>query len=72
MATLTEQLTEARAAYHDLMTGKAVRVVVDMSGERVEFVSANSQKLYTYIQSLERQIAPAPSIPVNAPARFIF
>jgi hypothetical protein len=72
MATLSEQLEEARAAYHDLITGKAARVVIDQNGERVEFVAANRQALYTYIQRLEAQIAGSSSPPSNAPARFIF
>lgn len=69
--SLTEQLTEARSAYHDLMTGKAARVVVDQNGERVEFVAMNSQKLYLYIQSLEQQVAPTPGV-VRGPAGMIF
>lgn len=69
--TLTEQLTEARAKYHELITGQAPRVVVDQNGERVEFVTANSQKLYLYIQSLESQVMPElrPNI---GPAGFLF
>lgn len=72
MATVAEQLVEARAAYHDLVTGKAARVVVDQNGERVEFVSANRSQLYLYIQSLERQVAAEPTYPSNGPAGFLF
>ncbi len=70
MATTAEQLADAREAYHDLITGKAARVVQDMNGEKVEFVAANSQKLYLYIQSLEAQVTP----PVcrTGPVGFIF
>ena len=70
--TLTEQLAEARAAYHELITGKAARVVVDQSGERVEFVAANSQKLYLYIQSLERQLGVSAVVQPVGPAGFTF
>lgn len=56
MATNAELLVEAEAAYHSLMIGGAVRVVVDRNGERVEFTSANSKLLYGYIQELKRLI----------------
>jgi Cys-tRNA synthase (O-phospho-L-seryl-tRNA:Cys-tRNA synthase) len=74
MATLAEQLAEAKAAYHELLTGRAARVVIDQNGERVEFVAANRSALYVYIQSLERQIAETTTVlpPSNAPARFLF
>jgi hypothetical protein len=52
-------LTEARKAYHSLMTGVAARVVVDQNGERVEFVAANAPKLYAYIQQLEMTLGTA-------------
>lgn len=71
MATLAEQLAEAQAAYHDLQTGKAARVVVDQNGERVEFVAANRQALYQYIQQLRAQITPPASTSVG-PVGFLF
>lgn len=72
MASQLEQLEEAREAYHELMTGKAPRVVVDMSGERVEFVSANSQKLALYIQQLETQVGTSLTPVTRGPAGFLF
>ena len=57
--TLADQLTEATNAYHDLMTGKAVRVFVDQNGERVEYQTANASKLLLYISDLERRISGA-------------
>lgn len=72
MATVAEQLAEAQAAYHELVMGKAPRVVVDMSGERVEFVAANRQQLYLYIQSLQTQLAAPVTPPANCPASFLF
>lgn len=72
MATVAEQLAEAQAAYHELVMGKAPRVVVDMSGERVEFVAANRQQLYLYIQSLQAQLATPVTPPANCPASFLF
>lgn len=74
MATTLELLTEARAAYHSLMTGTMARVVVDQNGQRVEFTAANSTKLYGYIQELERLLAgeSGTPIPSRGPARFVF
>jgi len=71
MAGTIEQLTDARASYHDLLTGKSPRVVVDQNGERVEFTAANSQKLYLYIQQLERELSLSPTR-VTGPAGFLF
>lgn len=70
--SVVDLLTEAKAAYHDLMTGKAARVVVDQNGEKVEFVAANRQGLYLYIQQLEMQIATTVAPVSRAPAGFIF
>lgn len=69
MATLAEQLVEAEAAYHSLMTGTMPRVFVDQNGERLEYVSANASKLAAYIQSLKDQIAGTQS---GAPMRPFF
>ena len=76
MSSTTQQtvdnLTDARSAYHDLITGRAARVVVDQNGERVEFASANRQTLYLYIQQLERELGLG-AIPVTrGPAGFLF
>lgn len=66
--TPEEQLAAARIAYFNLMTGKAVKVVIDQNGERVEFVAANADRLRAYIAALEAQIAGAtlrrPLVPV--------
>lgn len=70
---LVDNLTDARAQYHDLITGKAPRVVVDQNGERVEFVAANSQKLYLYIQQLAAIVEPVETaIVTRGPAGFVF
>lgn len=70
-----QMLDEARKAYHALMTGTMARVVVDISGERVEFAPSNAPKLYAYIMELERQLAVqsgVTSAPNNGPATFFF
>ena len=72
MATIDE-LAEARSAYHELLMGKAARVVIDSNGEKVEFVAANSQKLYLYIQQLEALVGSGVTTPVTrGPAGFVF
>lgn len=73
-AALEARLAEAKQAYHDLLTGTKARVVVDSNGERVEFVAANRQALYAYIQELERVLCPPSSYPSNnlQPMRFTF
>ena len=53
--SVQEQLDDARAQYHLLVTGQQARVFVDQNGERVEYNAANRQALAAYIQSLERQ-----------------
>jgi hypothetical protein len=55
--TLAEQLRAAKQAYHDLMTGKSARVIVDSDGSRVEYTSANADRLRAYIAELEAQLA---------------
>jgi gpW len=74
--TLQQQITDAETAYHNLMTGRMARVVVDQNGERVEFAAARKSDLYTYIQQLKAQM---PSCAAAAclnnpgpPAQFVF
>lgn len=72
---LVVQITEARAAYHQLVTGNKPRVFVDQNGERVEFMAANRSSLYQYIQSLEAKLAAATATPAHnpiGPAGFFF
>jgi len=64
MATLAERLTEAEAAYHDLLMGRQVRVFVDQNGERVEYTAANRPALAAYIDGLKRQVAGSVSGPM--------
>lgn len=56
---LETRLTEAENAYHKIMLGGGVRVVVDQNGERVEFTAANAQRLNSYIFSLKSQLGIA-------------
>lgn len=54
---IREALISAEAAYHELLLGKSIRVLVDQNGERVEFTSANAGRLSAYIADLKRQLA---------------
>lgn len=76
MATTQQLLQEAEKAYHELMTGRSARVIVDGgTGERVEFTAANANKLYVYIQDLRQRLAAANGLltsPNNGPAGFTF
>ena len=71
MALTTEQkLDDAEKAYHDLLTGRALRVVVDRNGERVEFTATNRQMLKAYIDELRTQLGL--NTTSNAPLQFLF
>ncbi len=72
--TLRARLTEAEGAYHRLMSGKALRVVVDQNGERAEFTSVSAAQLYAYIMRLKAEIAALTGgpAPVVRPLRFVF
>ncbi|ECJ2666375.1 phage tail protein [Salmonella enterica] len=54
MATMAE-LYEARAALHDLMTGKRV-ATVQKDGRRVEFIATSVGDLKKYITEMEASL----------------
>lgn len=56
---LQARLDAAEVAYDKLMSGKAVRVLVDQNGERVEFTPANASRLAAYIVDLQTQLGLA-------------
>lgn len=49
-------LAEAEKAYHRLMMGGGIRVLVDQNGERVEYGSTNRLALVNYINSLRQEL----------------
>ena len=55
--TTLQALTEARQAYHDLLTGQAVTEFRDQNGEMVRYTQINRAALSDYIARLERQYA---------------
>jgi hypothetical protein len=57
MATVQQRLTEAEAAYHDLLTGKAVVEFRDQNGEVVRYGQARKGDLAAYIERLKQQLA---------------
>lgn len=76
MATLEQlqaRLAEAQAAYHSVMIGGSVTVVVDQNGERVEYSRANATGLAKYIAALQAQINSLLGVAVTGgPLRPIF
>lgn len=73
MATNAELLTQAQAAYHDLMIGVSARVVVDQNGERVEYTAANASRLQAYITSLQNLISDTDGVTrTKGPLRPVF
>lgn len=74
LTALTAQYEAAKLAYHNLMTGKMPRVIVDQNGERVEFTATNRTGLLNYIKELEQKLGypgcSAGSQP--QPLRFVF
>ena len=63
---LQGRLAEARQAYHTIMTGGAVKVVVDQNGERVEYQQGSATRLLAYIAALENQLGiGCPTGPLN-------
>lgn len=59
MTTDAQRLSDAKAAFHSLVTGQQARVVVDQNGQRVEFTAANRETLAAYIQTLNAKVCPA-------------
>lgn len=74
LVLLQTRLEQAESAYHDIMTGTAVRRFVDQNGEQVEYSRANVAQLSAYIEKLRAQIAEADgSTPAyRGPLRFTY
>ncbi|MFU1607310.1 gpW family head-tail joining protein [Sulfitobacter pontiacus] len=51
-----EQLADAEAQYHLLVTGQQAKVFVDQNGERVEYTAANRADLQKYITRLKTEL----------------
>lgn len=71
-AEIKALLTEARAAYHKLMTGTALVELRDQNGESVRFSAINRAALYAYIQDLERLLDAPTAVRPNRPIGFVF
>lgn len=59
------RLVEAEAAYHSVLMGGAVKVVVDQNGERIEFTAVNTSKLAAYILYLKSLLGEGDSTPLQ-------
>lgn len=62
--TLAEQLVEAEAAYHQLMTGRSVVEVTDQNGERMRYTAVNAALLKQYILDLKGQLSTDPNLSI--------
>lgn len=71
-----DMLKKADEAYARLMTIGAVRVAVDQNGQRVEYSTANADKLLMYMETLQCQChsykAVALRVRVSGPTRYYF
>lgn len=56
MATLSEQLTEAKAVLHDWRLGKHARTYTDSNGEKIEYSVEGMRGLTAYIADLQRLV----------------
>lgn len=67
MSTPVQRLAEAEAAYHALMTGRAVVAITDQSGEQISYTRATAASLRAYIRDLKAEIAGTtrPSGPIR-------
>jgi hypothetical protein len=73
LAQLQTWLTEAENAYHSVVIGGSVTVVVDQNGERVEYSRANALSLQKYIATLKAQINALRGVAVTGgPLRPLF
>lgn len=56
MAATQTLLDDAEAAYHALLTGKAVAEFRDQNGETVKYTTASLPRLLAYITQLKREL----------------
>ncbi len=61
MAVTQAQLDEAQAAYHNLLTGRAVVRLRDQNGETIEYNQANRLALAAYIEFLKKELGLLPA-----------
>jgi len=73
-SSINTRLTEARKAYHEIMTGQNITRHIDQNGEQVAFGRANSDSLLSYITRLENELAVCQGTlsPVRGPLRFTY
>lgn len=69
MATISELLADAEAAYHKVMTGTGVAQFRDQNGEMVLYTKANAPDLMAYIKSLGGPTWLNPDTTITGPLR---
>lgn len=62
---LTRRLSEAEEAYHQLVMGGSVKVVVDQNGERIEYNQGSARSLLAYIMGLKAKLGQGPCGPLE-------
>lgn len=72
--SIQTRLNNARQAYDDLMTGRAVNRFVDQNGEQVQYTRVNASALLGYITRLESELAVCQGTQTahRGPLRFTF
>lgn len=58
-------LKEAEAAYHELVIGQSVKVIVHQNGQRIEYTAANRSALKSYIAELKSNLGPVQAGPMR-------
>lgn len=69
MATISDLLADAEAAYHKLRTGQAVAQFRDQNGEMVSYNKANANELLAYIKELGGPTWLNPETTITGPMR---
>jgi hypothetical protein len=72
MATISERLAQAQAAYDDLLIGKAVAEFRDQNGEIVRYNQANRAALAAHIEKLKVDLANEAGTPLPGGPMRIF
>jgi hypothetical protein len=59
-AVLSQRLSAAEKALHDLVMGQQAQVFIDQNGERVEFTPTTVPRLRAYVRELSTALGKVP------------